>query len=102
MMDKLKALVLWLRDRIVALVERLDAILRGEPVRAIGYGAAVVIYLVARASGKIADVSWPEAVGQATAAVAILASILETIRHFVWSPASVATLTGARSPVSPQ
>lgn len=73
-------------DTIKALIERVRGLLQGEPLRAIGYGAGVVIWIVARASGHIADVSLDQAVLQAGAAAAILASIIETARHYV-SPA---------------
>ena len=82
MLDKIRAIVLWVLDAA-------EGLLRGEPARAIGYGGAVVVYLVAKASGKITDLSFAEAVGQTTAATLILITVIETIRHFV-SPATVA------------
>ncbi len=71
---------------ISALLDQVRGLLQGEPLRAIGYGAGVIIYIVARASGKIADVSLDQAVIQAGAAAAILASVVETARRYV-SPA---------------
>ena len=81
MLDKIRALILWFLDAA-------EGLLRGEPAPAIGYGGAGVGYLLAKASGKIADVSFAEAVGQTTAVILILITVIETIRHFV-SPATV-------------
>ena len=67
-------------------------LLQGEPLRAIGYGAAVVIFLVSNASGRFADVSFDTAITLATTAVATLIGIIETARRYVYSPATVATI----------
>lgn len=64
-------------------------ILAGEPARAIGYGGAAVVYLVARASGSIPDVTVEEALVQATAAIAIVAALVESVRRVVYSPNTV-------------
>ncbi|HEY6014588.1 MAG TPA: hypothetical protein VIU37_11285 [Candidatus Limnocylindrales bacterium] len=76
-------------DRFAAFLDAVRGTLKGEPLRAIGYGAGVIIYLVAKASGKIPDVSIDEAILQAGAAAALLASVVETARRYV-TPASSA------------
>lgn len=64
--------------------------LTGEPARAIGYGGAAIVYIVAAASGAIPDVSPEQALVQATAALAVVAAVVESIRHVVYSPNTVA------------
>lgn len=76
-------------DAAQALTVRIEDILNGEPARAIGYGGAAIIYLVAKASGRIPDVTPEEALAQAGAAAVVVASFVESIRHFVYSPNSV-------------
>jgi hypothetical protein len=71
------------------ILDKADSILRGEPARIIGYGAAVVIYLVAKASGHIADQTPEQALVSGVAGVASLVSVIETIRHFVYSKPTV-------------
>jgi hypothetical protein len=65
------------------ITDRILELLQGEPLRAIAYGSAVVIYIAARALGSIPDVSFIEAVGQATAAALVIASVVESARRFV-------------------
>lgn len=84
-MDKVNLVLAKVRDVLDAVRDTLQ----GEPLRAISYGSAVVIYLVARASGQIADVSLDQALVQAGAAAAIVVSVVETARRYV-SPASKA------------
>lgn len=67
-------------------------LLKGEPARAIGYGAAAIIYLVALALDAIPDMPPEDALIAATAAIATISSVIETIRHFVYSPATVASI----------
>jgi len=77
--------------------ELLDAarnVLAGEPARAIGYGAAVVIYLVSKASGAIPDQSLDQSIILAAGYVATAASIVESIRHFVTPVANLPVDTG--------
>lgn len=80
-----------------ALVARIRALLQGEPLRAIVYGAAVVIWLVvgiANATGFTQlgpHISLDDAMVAATGAAA---GLTEVSRRFVYSPATVATLTG--------
>ena len=73
-------------DKIKAILERARGLLSGEPLRAIGYGAGVVIWIVAGVSGRIPDVPLDQAMLQAGAAAALLASVIETARRHV-SPA---------------
>jgi hypothetical protein len=65
-----------------------------EPARAIGYGAALVILgvsLVSNALGftRIPALDLPTAVGDATLAIGTVVGIVEGIRRFVYSPATV-------------
>jgi hypothetical protein len=85
---------------ISAILDKARAMLSGEPARAIGYGAAVVVYLVAKASGAIADVPLDQAVLQTTSAIAVVVSVIESIRRFVYSPASVTAIIEELDPVS--
>lgn len=74
-------------------VDGVRNILRGEPARAIGYGGAAVIYIVAKASGRIPDVTPEEALAQAGAAILVIGGLVESIRRFVYSPFTVIDLT---------
>lgn len=78
------------------ILDKVRDLLTGEPARAIGYGGAAVVYLVAKALGSIPDVSPEEALVQVTAAIALVASFVETIRRFVYSPNTVARLTESK------
>ena len=80
------------------ILDKADSVLKGEPARIIGYGAAVVIYLVAKASGHIADQTPDQALISAGAAITTVVGIIETIRHFVYSPASVSAIIAATAP----
>lgn len=87
-----------IKDACKPALDKIEALLQGEPARAIGYGAAVVVYLVAAAFNRIPDVSFNEAVADSTAAIALLVSVIELIRHYVYSPASAAALIDAATP----
>lgn len=80
-------------DRLTAIVDRIldfaEDVLQGEPLRAIGYGAGVAIYFIARASGNIEDVPLDQALLQGAALAATLVGVIETARRFVFSPRSV-------------
>lgn len=80
-------------DQLRALLDKVEGVLSGEPARAIGYGAAVVIYLVAKASGKIADQSFDQAIISAGAGIGVVVGVIETIRRYVYSPATVDAMT---------
>lgn len=86
-------------DIIKAVVAKAEDILEGEPARAIGYGGAAIVYLVAKASGRIPDVTPEEALAQVGAALVVVASFVETVRKFVYSPATVDTLLHAETDV---
>lgn len=79
-------------ERLQGLLNKVANLLTGEPLRAIGYGAAVVIWLVANASGKFADMSFESAIVLSTTAIGTLSGIIETARKFVYSPNSVQTI----------
>jgi hypothetical protein len=70
-------------------------LLKGEPLRAITYGGAVVIYLVARAVGAIPDVSIDQAIIQSGAAAVALVGLIETARKFVYSKPTVERIAEA-------
>lgn len=65
------------------LLAKASALLKGEPARVIGYGAAVVVFLVANAVGAIPDMTIDAALINATAAIATIATVIETIRRLV-------------------
>jgi hypothetical protein len=77
---------------INSILDKARGLLQGEPLRLIGYGAGIVIYLAAKALGNIPDLPLEQALIQATAAIAVLASVIETIRRFTYSPATVAAI----------
>lgn len=62
---------------------RVSDALKGEPARVIGYGSAVVIYFVANFIGAIPDVTFESALLSGAAAIAVVASVIESIRHYV-------------------
>lgn len=74
---------------VTDILDRADGVLKGEPARIIGYGAAVAIYLVAKASGTIADQTPEQAFISATAAIGTVVGVIESIRHFVYSKPTV-------------
>ena len=76
-------------DLLTGLLDKVEGILQGEPARAIGYGGAAIIYLVAKAVGAIPDQTPEQALVEAGSAIAVVASFVESIRHFVYSPATV-------------
>lgn len=75
--------------RIQAFIDQVTNALKGETLLAIGNGAGVVIYLVAKASGKIPDVPLEQAIIQAGTAAALLNSVLLAARQYVYSPKKV-------------
>lgn len=72
------------------LLYKVDKLLTTEPARVIGYGAAVVVYLVARvlaARGYIdLPMTFEQSIGAAFAAISTLVIVIESIRRFVYSP----------------
>ena len=75
-----------------AVLDKAAALLEGETARAIGYGGGAVVFIVAKYVKAIPDVPLDAALLQAGIAVALVASLIEPIRHFVYSPATVAKL----------
>lgn len=78
-----------------ALLARVTALLSGEPLRFIVYGAALVVWLVVGIANALgfshfgANISLTDALPIASAAAV---AITEVCRQIVWSPASVAAL----------
>ena len=77
-------------------VTKAEALLQGEPLRAIVYGAAVVVYIVAAVTGRFGVVSLDNALVQAGAAAAALT---ELGRHYVYSPATVTSIVDELAPL---
>lgn len=79
-----------LRAFVSALLDKVDQLLTSEPARLIGYGAAVVVYLVARVMADRGYISVPlsfdQSIGAAFGAIATLVILVESIRRFVYSP----------------
>jgi hypothetical protein len=80
-----------LRTLVTTFLDKVDLLLKGEPARAIGYGAAAVIFIVvqllnARGISLFPGITFEQAVIDSFAALAVLVSIIESIRHFVYSP----------------
>jgi hypothetical protein len=67
-------------------------LLQGEPARVIGYGAAAVVYFVARVSGAIDDIPFEDALSLTVGYVAVVAGVIESIRRIVYSPNTVAAI----------
>jgi len=79
-------------DRVRTLLTMLGNVLQGEPARFIGYGAGLVVYAVAKLVGAIPDIPLEQAIAGAVAYTAIVASVVESVRHFVYSPRSAQDL----------
>jgi hypothetical protein len=77
------------REFLQALTDKASNLLRGEPLRAIGYGGAAVVYFVANGFDAIPDMSFDAAVSAAVAAGAILVTFVEAARRVVYSPNTV-------------
>lgn len=82
-----------------AVLDKADALLQGEPARAIGYGSAVVVIGVVTISNALGftrfqgvDIDLGSALVLVTAATTTVVGIIEGIRKFVFSPASVAAI----------
>lgn len=88
-------------DKFSAIKAALENILQGEPLRAIGYGAIVVVFLVTRGAEALGYTKFGEptldtiilSVGAAVTAVT------EFARRFVYSPKTVAAVA-AGAPVA--
>lgn len=78
-----------LQSFVSAFLDKVDLLLQTEPARAIGYGAAVVVFLVAQvlsARGYLPPMTFDQSVTLALSALATLVVLVESIRHFVYSP----------------
>lgn len=69
-----------MKNKLMSALSKVRSLLAGEPLRAIVYGSAVAVWVVAGISGRIPDITLDEALVQATAAAAILT---EVCRRFV-------------------
>lgn len=81
-----------LRKAVSAILAKVSQLLQTEPARAIGYGAAVVVYLAARVlsdRGYVKfNLSFEDSIIAAAAALTLVAGVVESIRRFVYSPMS--------------
>jgi hypothetical protein len=88
-------------DKLRAILDKASYLLQGEPLRAIGYGTALVIVgvvAVANALGVTkfgASISLADALVLATTATGTLVTIVEGARRYVFSPNSVAEIVAA-------
>ena len=78
-----------LRAFVFALLDKVDVLLTTEPARAIGYGAAVIVFLVVQvlsSRGVLPAMTFDQSVTLAFSAIASTVIIVESIRRFVYSP----------------
>ena len=75
------------------ILAKASELLTGEPARAIGYGVAAVVYIVARYSGAIDDIPLEDAIVLSAGYVATVAGTIEAIRHLV-TPVAKPNLEG--------
>lgn len=77
-------------DAVKTALDKAEVLLtEKEPARAIGYGAALIVFAIAKVSGAIPDQSLDESLALGAAAVLSTTAIVESIRRFVYSPATV-------------
>lgn len=85
-------------DKIKNLLDKIDGLLKGEAVRAIGYGAAAVVVAVVAVSNAVGYTRFGEnidinsAIILTTAAITTLTTLVEGIRRFVFSQNSVVAI----------
>lgn len=77
---------------IRTILDKAGALLQGEPLRAIGYGAGLAIYILGKASGKITDVPLDQAIPQGASVVGALVTLVEFARRMVYSAPTVAAI----------
>lgn len=77
---------------ITDILDKARDLLAGEPARAIGYGAGVIVYLVARALGSIPDVPFEDALILTAGYVVTIGAVIESIRRYVYSAPTVDAL----------
>lgn len=80
-----------LRATITKVLDKVDVYLQTEPARLIGYGAAVVVFLVAQVVGRVRpgllpDVPFETAIAITGSAIVFLTVVVENIRRFVYAP----------------
>lgn len=83
--DKIKVVV-------NAIIDKSEDLLQGETARMIGYGGGLAAWALAHAIKAIPDVSLADALAQVALVEAALLPFIESIRHFVSSPKTVARL----------
>ena len=81
--------------RVRILLYRVEDLLRGEPARFIGYGAAVVLVGIIAVANQLGvtrfgtGMSLADALTLSTTAITTLIGVIESIRHFVYAPDTV-------------
>lgn len=80
-----------LRIFATAVLDRVSILLATEPARLIGYGAAVVVFVVAQVleqfrPGLLPKLTFESAIAITASAIVFLAIVVENIRRFVYSP----------------
>lgn len=79
-------------SKLAGILDKAQELLQGEPLRAIGYGAGVIVYFVARASGRFEDIPLDDAIILTGTAATTLIGVIETARRFVFSANTVETV----------
>lgn len=80
------------------IIDKADGLLKGEPARAIGYGSALVIVGVVAVANQLGitrfggNIDLVTAVGLASAAIVTVTGVIESIRRFVFAPATVTAI----------
>lgn len=72
-----------------AVLDKVRDLLTGETLRAINYGAAAVIFVIAKASGRIDDIPFSDAIVLTATAATFVVGITEAARRYVFSPNTV-------------
>lgn len=89
-------------DKLRSILDAISAKLTGEPARAIGYGAAVAVVAVVYVANALgftrfgASLSLADALSLASVSITFVVGIVEGIRHYVFSPNTVAEVVAAQ------
>lgn len=81
-----------LRSTVSAILDKVAALLQSEPARVIGYGAAVVVYLVVAGLNAMgitklgSGLSFDAAIAITVSSLTFVGLVVEAIRKFVYSP----------------
>lgn len=67
----------------------LQNLLKGEPARVIGYGAAVAIFIGANVLDAVPDMTFDEAIARGASIIVAIGVVIESIRQLVYSPNTV-------------